>query len=834
MKKYIDDGIFDGELAFYKAYKENENEPVSVREAACFTAIFQYYFRPIQRGDLLAGRVHYLLAGISAENTTGGLIVYCKDKSILKKLEKSDVSPAYKQKVEEMIAYLITQRFLDDESSDGQHGKMPDALPPEVLSATANSVADMQGRVAGSIINYDKLITRGIPGLIEEVNDYKRQNAKTEEGKKYGGGSKNSAKIYDSMLNMLSAFQKVCLDYARQARQLAGKTPSDGTVSSFTMLNTEDVNSLIYEDTGANKADERKNKIEADKQALVFTGGIFSDGSIDVGTHIDNYTDNAKWKAELKEMAECLENIATKKPASMREGLQLAWLYSLGALTSNYGRMDIYAGDLYVQDIKEKRLTPEKALELVQCFWRLTVARRIAGHETAEFNARVVVGGKGRRNTENADEFALLAMEATRTIVETEPQLTLRIYDGMNETVMQKALEVIGEGRIYPMLYNDDVNIPGVAKAFNVSEALAALYYPYGCGEYVLEHTSIGSPNCSLNTLKALEITLHNGIDPKTNKQVGLQTGLPDAFDTFDKLWDAYKKQIEYFAYNLGVRHGIEYEVEASQVCFLLTSILYDGCLEKGRGLCDRGPIYSGSVIESFALVNTGDSLNTIKQLVYDMKLFPLKDLVDMLDNNFEDHLKEHKMISSIPKYGNDDDKADEMVMMVTNHLADYCHSQAENIGLDYFLIVNINNWFNVELAKNTGASADGRYDGDPFANGNTPTAGNDHNGVTAMMNSLAKFGADNHAGYSHNMKFNKSQFISNKDKIRSLLDGYWKKGGTQAMITAVSRGDLEDAMENPSKYANLIVRVGGFSARFIELRKDIQLDLINRTMHDI
>jgi len=154
-------------------------------------------------------------------------------------------------------------------------------------------------------------------------------------------------------------------------------------------------------------------------------------------------------------------------------------------------------------------------------------------------------------------------------------------------------------------------------------------------------------------------------------------------------------------------------------------------------------------------------------------------------------------------------------------------------LQITWQIIVNINNWYNVEIGKNIGASAEGRLAGQPVANGSTPTAGNDISGMTAMLNSLAKINPDNHAGYSHNMKFSKSHFKGDRKKLESLLHTYWEMGGTQAMITAVNRGDLENAMKDPSKYANLIVRVGGFSARFIELRKEIQLDLLKRTLHE-
>ncbi|MEI6603236.1 MAG: pyruvate formate lyase family protein, partial [Clostridia bacterium] len=689
--------MFDGELAFCKAFQDNEAEPVAIREAACFQATYPYFFAPIQRGDLLAGRVHYLSADLSPENEAGGLLLYCHGNRMLKELDKAGATPAYRQKIVDMVKYFEDKVFIDQEIAPHTVGRMPEALPLAVLKATANSVADMGGRVAGSGLDFDKLIRLGLGGLKAEVQRHQAALAKTVVGQKYQGGSVNSARFYEGVISVLDTLSAVCDMYAAQAREMADALPDTGALTDTAARNDFALDPMRLADMGANSFDEKLAGIHANKQDLKFTGAIYADGTINNGTHIEDYLEHATWKAELFAMAESLTRIATLKPETLRDALQLAWLYAMASKTCNFGRMDVYAGDQYVADLA-RGISQERELKFVQSFWRMTVHRRISARETAEFNARVVVGGMGRRNPANADQFALLAMEATRTIEETEPQLTLRVFDGMDQNVMKKALDVIGEGRIYPMLYNDDINVPSVAKAFGVSREEAERYYPYGCGEYVLEHTSIGSPNCSLNTLKCLEITLHDGVDVDTGLQIGLKTGALAEFDTFEKLFAAYQKQLEYFAINLGKRHVIEYQVESEMIGLLLMSALYDGCLEKGRSLVDRGPTYTGSIIESFAMINTADSLNAIKQLVYDQKVFTLQEIVTACDANFKGFEAIHKKLRNVPKYGNDDQAADDMVNAVCNHLADYCKYSAASLGLDYFLIVNINNWYNVEI----------------------------------------------------------------------------------------------------------------------------------------
>ncbi len=231
-------------------------------------------------------------------------------------------------------------------------------------------------------------------------------------------------------------------------------------------------------------------------------------------------------------------------------------------------------------------------------------------------------------------------------------------------------------------------------------------------------------------------------------------------------------------------------------------------------------------------MVNAADSLTAIKSLVYDRKVMTLQQMVKALDADFNGFEREYRLMRLAPKYGNDDATADAMLCAVSEHVAMHTHAQAKRIGLDYFLIVNINNHMNVGLGAQTGASAEGRRSGAPLANGNTPTAGNDTQGVTAFLNSIVKPDVSLHAGYTQNMKFSKSTFREERPKVEALLNTYFDNGGAQAMITVVGRGEMEAALREPEKYRNLLVRVGGFSARFVELTPEIQRDLLARTLY--
>jgi len=530
--------------------------------------------------------------------------------------------------------------------------------------------------------------------------------------------------------------------------------------------------------------------------------------------------------ADLLRMANTLEAITVAKPKTLREAIQLFWLYSLVGDIRNYGRMDVYLGDFYVNDLQSGALDYDEALKLLQSLWQLMADRNTRVH------GRVIIGGKGRPNVENADEFALLAMEATRTVKEIEPQLSLRIYDGMDHRLLDKALEVIGEGRTFPILYNDEVNIPAIAKGLNVSIEEAEQYVPFGCGEYIIDHRSFGTPSGVINLLKALEVTIHNGIDPLTGKVAGLALGELKDFNSFDDLWSAYTRQVEFFVDLMAQQEELEYKVAAESAAFLFVSMLYDDCIERGKAIFSGGVHYLGGTLETYGNTNTADSLTAIKQLVYDTKTVTPDELITALDSNFVGYTKLRKQLQRCPKYGNDNEIADQMLLNVHNHVCKYTRDQKNKTTLHSYSVVIINNSANTLMGRHTAASADGRLSGTSMNNGNAPSSGNDIEGLTAMLNSIVKPDPSIHAGAVQNMKFSKELFTDKREELKALLQTYMEKGGTQAMITVVSRDDLENAMKDPEHYRHIFVRVGGFSARFVELDYDIQLEILNRTLY--
>ncbi len=586
-------------------------------------------------------------------------------------------------------------------------------------------------------------------------------------------------------------------------------------------------------------SDKKEAAVKAGGQTGLYEGMLMAlDVLVSTCKHYENECadkaaaeTNEKRKHELLVMADTLRKIQIQKPATFREGIQLFWLYNLLTAAVNYGRMDIYLGDLYAGDIDSGNETEESLNAVIKSLWRMIDDLKYEGNFGSRFNTRVILGGKARRNEANADKFAIAALEVTKALKVAEPMVTLRFYEGQNPVLMDKAMACIGAGCVNPTLYNDDVLVPWVSKAYNVSLEEAENYIPEGCGEILIDHKSVGSPNGVINYVTALDYILHNGYNTEVGEQRGLALGELDSFDTFEKLLDAFKKQVDFTHGILAKRHALETKIEAEDAAFLFLSMLTDDCIDRGKSLFDGGARYIGGQIETFGLTNACDSLYAIKALVYDKKVMTLQKMVEILDANFEGYEKEHQMMLNVAKYGNDISEVDDLHTEVSNYVCQSSFNKAKEVGLHFFLNCNLNPG-GVRYGESTKASSDGRVYGETMAVGNCPMPGRDKSGITALLNSMSK-GDQLNSGYVHNLKVSSEMFApDNYDKFKSLIDTYFDNGGCQLMVTTLNKGDLENAMKEPEKYSHILVRVGGWTARFVELSKRHQQEILDRTLY--
>jgi len=534
-------------------------------------------------------------------------------------------------------------------------------------------------------------------------------------------------------------------------------------------------------------------------------------------------------RRELLRMAEDLDWIKTEKPKTFPQALQLFWLYAMLAGVINYGRLDDYLGPYLVGDYEAGRLTREEAFRYVKCLWTMIENRRTT------VNGRVIVGGRGRRHPKEADEFLHLAMRAARACRYVEPQFTLRVTGDTPEEIWDEAIDALGMGATYPTIYNDDVNIPAVAYGMRVDEKTAEQYVPFGCTEFVIQGQSTGTPNICMNLLKLLTIYMNGGTDPVDGirKNRDIPCGPLAGYGSFEEFYEGYKRLLDYYL-DLSI-HGqyYSYEVMNRDVSFLFTSILTDDCMERGKALLDGGVKYLGGTNELYGLINASDGLWAIKDLVFRRKKYTLQQIGEAMLANFKGCEELRADLWACDKYGNDLDTADGMAVDLYEYVAKGVRQRGIDAGMQYFLVVISNNQLNTEWGRRTGASPDGRYAGQYMNPANNPQGGANQNGPTAMLNSLAKIDARYHAGSVQNIKFSPAFFQENREAVKALFKTYFEKGGSHIMVTVVGRGVLEDAVKHPENHKDLIVRVSGFSAVFVNLEPDIQQELMSRVLYD-
>jgi len=738
-------------VAFTKAYRDHLHVSPALREAMCLKTQYPSLLSDIRPGDLIAGRrpaarITYLGSiwwtgfpgsrpGARSEGKQGG---YCYDFAAVEKYAKTD---------EERSLLTELAAFWEHEYT---WSKVEPQWDPEVR-AFSRGDGQISGGGCGCAValDMDRLVQRGIPGLLADIAARRTQSK----------GSSEETAFLDGLRMAVEVLSDVCRHYESQALARADAT-----------------------------------------------------------------TDAAE-RSRLRAMATALSGIVDHAPATFHEAIQLLWIYTLlsGNQHPESPRIDVALGDLFAHDVDSGTLTEDAATELIRGLWRMF-------NETGDDAVcRIVVGGIGRRNEKNANRFAMAAMEATRRHHKVTPQLTLRIYRGQDPALFKKAFEVLGQNSIYPMIYNDDVVIPGVAKVLHVSLEEAQRYHPLGCGEYMLGGCTPSQLNVGWSVPKTVEAVLHNG-NNSAGVPIGPKTGDLASLDTFEKLYAAFIQQCEFTA-SVGARiYKYSLDTLPKYCAYLYASLLTDDCLARGRAFLDGGVRYTGACIMGHGFTNAADSLTAIRKLVYQEKRLTLPQLVAALDANFEGHESVRKMLLEIPKFGNDDETAD---LMLTNMWRDM-NVAVDKAGLDvgfHFLSISSVNPGGYWMGANCGATADGRLKGENFAIGHAPTAGSDRKGLTALINSAVRVDPVN-GGATTNFKLSPDWFTGPTPKAQSVFGVYFAKGGIHATITVVNRADLQAALVEPEKYPHVLVRLGGWSARFIDLEKRVQLEILNRTQY--
>ncbi|MGI6742780.1 MAG: pyruvate formate lyase family protein [Eubacteriales bacterium] len=550
-------------------------------------------------------------------------------------------------------------------------------------------------------------------------------------------------------------------------------------------------------------------------------------------TLILNYAD----EANSPEMKETLETVAYSAPKTFRQALQLVWMAHVvfamqGLYAMAFGRIDQYLWPFYKSDIEAGRETRESAETLIaNAFMKIAERRAFTGGDDV---CNICIGGVRPEGENGVNELSYAVLGAVRRCNIPGPNLSARISGSDPAEFLPECLKVIGTGLGYPALMNDEVNVDSMARLGYPIEH-ARDFCMVGCIENLIQGRQEPWNDGRFDTPKYIELTLNRGVDMLTGKKTGVDCGDPAGFNTMEQFMDAYKKQLDIAikGYVLNVNATMKkYNPKNFVNPFL--SCLTDDCIGRGLDVCDGGALYPGNHGAAVMGIGTvADSLAAVEKCVYDDKTVTMEELVAALRADFDGFEETRRQLLSAPKYGNNDDYADKYAIEFVDFLAARFDSYKTPNG-GHFVILCAANTSNIWSGRNTAATPDGRLARQPISDAGSPTYGCDTSGVTQTVLSLVKPDYTKVSGGSVvNQKFTPNVFAEeNLPALTALLRVYFARGGQEMQINSVSRETLKDAMEHPEKYANLVVRVSGFSAYFTRLDKSVQNDILERTEH--
>jgi len=552
-------------------------------------------------------------------------------------------------------------------------------------------------------------------------------------------------------------------------------------------------------------------------------------------------------RTELLRIAEVCRRVPAHAPRNLWEAIQMYWFVHLGTITElngwdamNPGHFDQHLAPFYEKELAEGTLTREQAKELISCFW-IKVNNHpappkvgITARESGTYNdfTNINIGGIRRDGTDGTSELSYLLLEVAEELHILQPGFSVHIGKQTPDAFLMAAMRVIRQGHGYPSVFNPDVYVPellrqgktlGDAREGGCSGCIEV--GAFGKEAYLLTGY--------LNVPKILEVTLNNGINPVTGIPVGLQTGDPRTFQTYEELYDAFLKQLHYVVdLKMRVSNYID-RMFAKYAPAPFLSVVIDDCVTRGRDYYDGGPRYNTSYIQCCGLGTTTDSLAALKRHVFEAQRFPMDRVLNAVLHNFEgEEVLRQTIMNRTPFFGNDDDFADSIAVQVYNDLVDAIDGKP-NIkpGGKYHLNM-LSTTCHVYFGKVMGATPNGRLAGKSISDGTSPSHGADTHGPSAVMKSLSKFDHTRSGGTLLNQRFLPSLLKKEEDRVKlgQLIRSYFTLGGHHVQFNIVDTATLLAAQACPSDYKDLMVRMAGYSDYFNDMNADLQREVIERT----
>ena len=574
----------------------------------------------------------------------------------------------------------------------------------------------------------------------------------------------------------------------------------------------------------------------------------FANGFADLATEMALTEEDPTRKKELERIAETCHWVPANPARTFYEALQSFWFTFLminPSTTAAAGRFDQYMYPFYKKDKEEGRINDEEVLELLECLRIKDMQiNRTSGKINRQKNAGMAkwhnwtIGGQTPEGEDATNELSYLILEAAKRCQSPHHTITVRVHEGTPEALMLKALEVVKTGIGMPAFVGDKSYIEYLLSQ-GVPLKVARDYIMTGCLDVnIVGQSRIASYDMFIVPL-VFYIFMHNGVDQNTGKQVGIKTGDLESFESFDDFVRAFKEQLAHFMSLSAECNNIHLRVNAELFPDPVRSSLMIDAIEEGKDILDRTlPFENAAVLNAVGMINVADSLAAIKKLVFDEKKVTMKELKAALEANWQgDRYEEiRKMCLSAPKYGNDDNYVDSIAKDLYQFWADTAVTFDTIFGGKHKPTgISISaQWPGGAL---TGATPDGRYAGECLADGTmSPMRGRDTHGPTAVIKSAAKIDQVPYQATLLNMKFHPSALRTTEDmrKLSDLIRTYFSLGGKHIQFNVVSKETLLEAQRHPENYRDLVIRVAGYSAYFVQLGKVIQDEIIGRMEYQL
>jgi formate C-acetyltransferase len=554
-------------------------------------------------------------------------------------------------------------------------------------------------------------------------------------------------------------------------------------------------------------------------------------------------------KAELLRIAANCEWVPAHAPRDLWEALQAYWFCHLGVITElngwdsfSPGHLDQHLGPFYEKELAEGSLDRDDAKELLECFWvkfnnhpappKVGVTAAESGTYT-DF-ANINIGGVTTEGADAVNEVSYLLLEVIDEMHILQPSNNIQVSHKNPDRFVEAAARVIRKGYGFPSVFNSDTVVEELLRQGKLVED-AREGGTSGC----VEAGAFGKEAYILtgyfNLVKILELTLNEGFDPRTGKQLGPATGDPTEFESFDELLDAWAAQVNHF---VDIKHRgnqIFEQIYATTMPAPFLSIITDDCIKNGKDYNAGGARYNTSYIQGVGIGTLTDSLAAIKQLVFEKESLHMEDLLNAMQQNFiESEPLRQTLINKTPKYGNDDDEADDIMVACFETFFDAVEGRPNTRGGEYHIDM-LPTTCHIYFGSVTGATPDGRRSSMPLSEGISPVQGADRNGPTAVMRSVGKMDHVKTGGTLLNMKFTPQLLESDDDlrKLGQLIRGHFTLGSHHVQFNVTTAEQLRKAQENPDQHRHLIVRVAGYSDYFCDLSRELQDEIISRTAHE-